>query len=80
MKQPRKLTRNEKESVLAQGLNPDKYMVQETTDFYLKIIHKESGEVKRVDRYARMKKGDKRYGIKKKTEGVKTSTGNKIHE
>ena len=80
MKQPRKPTRNEKESILAQGLNPDKWMVQELTDFYMRIIHKETGQAKRIDRYAKLKKGEKYDVYKKKTEGVKTSTGNKIHE
>ena len=59
LKQPKKPTRNEKEAILASGLNPDKWSVVKLTDFYMTIVHKETGEQKRIDRYARLKKGEK---------------------
>ena len=66
MKQPRKPTRQEKESMVAQNLNPLKWAVLETSDFYMKIINKETGQIKRIDRYAKMKKGESNIDWKKK--------------
>lgn len=60
MKQPKKLTREQKIAVSAHGLNPDNWMLVEQTEFYLKIIHKSSEKIRRVDRYAIPKKGGKR--------------------
>lgn len=60
MKQPKRLTREQKIAVSANGLNPDNWMLVEQTEFYLKIIHKPSNKIRRVDRYAIPKKGAKR--------------------
>lgn len=60
MKQPKKLTREQKIAVSAHGLNPDNWMLIEQTEFYLKIIHKTSDKTRRIDRYAIPKKGGKR--------------------
>lgn len=60
MKQPKKLTREQKIAVSASGLNSDNWMLIEQSEFYLKIIHKSSGKIGRVDRYAIPKKGAKR--------------------
>lgn len=60
MKQPKKLTREQKIAVSAHGLNPDNWMLVEQTEFYLKIIHKSSEKIRRVDRYAIPKKGVER--------------------
>lgn len=60
MKQPKKLTREQKEAVSASGFLPDNWMLVEQTEFYLKIIHKSSGKTRRVDRYAIQKKGVKK--------------------
>lgn len=59
MKQPKKLTREQKIAVSASGLNAENWMLVEQTEFYLKIIHKRSGKTRRVDRYAIPKKGGK---------------------
>lgn len=59
MKQAKKLTREQKIAVSAHGLNPDNWMLVEQTEFYLKIIHKSSEKIRRVDRYAISKKGGK---------------------
>lgn len=60
MKQPKKLTREQKIVVSANGLNPDNWMLIEQTEFYLKIIHKSSGKARIVDRYKIPKKGGMR--------------------
>lgn len=60
MKRPKKLTREQKVAVSAHGLNPNNRMLIEQTEFYLKIIHMASGKIRRVDRYAIPKKGERR--------------------
>lgn len=60
MKQPKKLTREQKHAVSAAGLAPEKWMLVEQTEFYLKIINKTSGKTRRIDRYAIPKKGERR--------------------
>lgn len=59
MKQPKKLTREQKIAVSAAGLKADNWALAGQTEFYLKIINKESGTTKRIDRYAIPKKGGK---------------------
>lgn len=59
MKQPKKLTREQKIAVSAQGYVADNWMLVEETEFYLKIINKSSGKTRRVDRYVIPKKGGK---------------------
>ena len=58
MKQPKKLTREQKIVVSAAGLNVNNWMLVEQTDFYLKIIHKVSKKIRRIDRCAIPKKGE----------------------
>ena len=60
MKQPKRLTREQKLAVSVSGLNAENWMLVEQTEFYLKIIHKTSGKTRRVDRYAILKKGGRR--------------------
>lgn len=60
MKQPKKLTREQKMAVSAAGLNADNWALIEQTEFYLKIVHKTSGKTRRIDRYAIPKKGERR--------------------
>lgn len=60
MKQPKRLTREQKLAVSATGYLPDNWMLVEQTEFYLKIIHKTSGKTRRIDRYAIPKKGGKK--------------------
>lgn len=57
MKQPKKLTRQLKEAVSAYGLNADNWMLLKDGDTYVKIIHKESGKTRIIDKFARPKKG-----------------------
>lgn len=60
MKQPKKLTREQKIAVSANNLNPDNWALVRQTEFYLKIINKTSGTIREVGRYAILKKGGKR--------------------
>lgn len=60
MKNPKRLTREQKVAVFSAGLNAENWMLVEQTEFYLKIIHKTSGKTRRVDRYAIPKKGGRR--------------------
>lgn len=60
MKNPKRLTLEQKKTVSAAGLNADNWMLVEQTEFYLKIIHKTSGKIRRIDRYAIPKKGEKK--------------------
>lgn len=57
MKRPKRLTREQKIFVSAQGYNPDSWMLEEETEFYLKIVNKTTGARRRVDKYAVKKKG-----------------------
>lgn len=59
MKNLKRLTREQKIAVSASGLNPDNWLLIEQTEFYLKIIHKSSEKIMRVDRYKLPKKGER---------------------
>lgn len=51
MKQPKRLTRQQKQIVTANGLNAGNWMLAEETDFYLKLINKETGKKRAVDKF-----------------------------
>lgn len=53
MKNPKKLTRQQKECLSAHYLNADNWVLVEETDFYLKIINKQTGKRKSVDKFRR---------------------------
>lgn len=53
MKQPKKLTRQQKECLSAHHLNADNWALVEETDFYLKIINKQTGARKSVGKFRR---------------------------
>ncbi|MEY8331242.1 hypothetical protein AALB81_18290 [Lachnospiraceae bacterium 48-33] len=57
MKQPKKLTLEQKKAVSAYHLNPKNWMLVEDMGTYLKIVHKTSKNVKFVDKYAGRKGG-----------------------
>lgn len=59
MKQPKKLTRTQKEIIRSHGLNEKDYMVQKESDFYLVLKHRTNGTLKRIDNYL-IKNGGKR--------------------
>lgn len=52
MKQPKRLTRDQKVILSAQGLVADNYMLEKETDFYLVVVHKFTGKSRRIDKYA----------------------------
>lgn len=56
MKQPKKLTLRQKECLTAHHLDASKWMLVEETDFYLKVIHKETGVRKSLDKFRREKR------------------------
>lgn len=53
MKNPKRLTREQKEIVSSHGLNARNWALVEETEFYLKIINKESGKTRMVDKFRR---------------------------
>ena len=55
MKNPKKLTRTQKEIVSSHGLNPNDWALIEETEFYYKLINKTSGIKKSVDKFKRRK-------------------------
>ncbi|MCI8719094.1 MAG: hypothetical protein K1W19_13585 [Lachnospiraceae bacterium] len=57
MKQPKKLTLEQKKAVSTYHLNPKNWMLVEDMGAYLKIVHKTSRNVKFVDKYAGGKGG-----------------------
>lgn len=54
MKQPKRLTREQKEAVAAARFNPTNWMLVDETEFYLKIIHKGTGIIRSVDKFRRL--------------------------
>lgn len=53
MKQPKKLTLEQKRCLTAHHLVAKNWMLVEETEFYLKIINKESGKTKMIDKFRR---------------------------
>lgn len=53
MKQAKKLTQQQKECLSAHHLKADDWALVEETDFYLKIIIKQTGARKSVDKFRR---------------------------
>lgn len=53
MKQPKKLTRTQKEIVHSHGYNVDKWMLRKETPFKLYLVHKENGKRLTVDNFKR---------------------------
>lgn len=56
MKQAKKLTRSQKEIVSKNGLRPDRWMFISDSEFEIKIIHKYSGNIRNIEKYAIKKK------------------------
>lgn len=56
MKNPKRLTRQQKECLSAHYLNANNWMLIEETEFYLKIINKETGRTKMVDKFRKVGK------------------------
>lgn len=56
MKQPKKLTRDQKVCLSAHSLNWKEWMLIEETEFHYRIINKNSRVVKSVDKFKRSKR------------------------
>jgi hypothetical protein len=56
MKQPKRLTRSQKECLSAYILKANDWMLVEETEFYLKVINKETGKTKMLDKFRREKR------------------------
>ena len=58
MKQPKKLSREQKEIVSNNNLNADQWMLVEELEFYLKIMNKGTSKIKMITRFPKkLKKG-----------------------
>lgn len=57
MKNPKRLTREQKICLSEHYLDPKEWMLVEETDFFLKLIHKETEKRKTIDKFLRRKKG-----------------------
>lgn len=53
---PKKLTREQKECLSAHYLNCKDWMLVEETDFYYRIINKNTGVIKSVDKFRRVRR------------------------
>ncbi len=51
MKRAKRLSRRQKECLTAHYLDASKWMLVEETEFYLKVIHKETGARKTLDKF-----------------------------
>ncbi len=51
MKQPKKLTRDQKQIVSVNNLNPKEWMLIEDLGSYLSIFNKSTGATKRITKY-----------------------------
>lgn len=56
MKQPTKLTREQKEMASSQGLNPNDWMLEKKSDFYLYLVKKDGTQKKHIDAFIRRRK------------------------
>ena len=56
MKQGKPLTRTQKEIVSAHYLNAKELSLVLETEFYLKIVHKVSGETRTIDKFRKSKR------------------------
>lgn len=56
MKQPKRLTRKQKECLSAQDLNWREWLLLEETEFSYRLVHKVTGRIKRVDKFVKRRK------------------------
>ena len=56
MKQPKKLTRNQKQCVASHMLNPENWMLVQEMEFYLRIINKQTGQTRMIDKFRKSKR------------------------
>lgn len=51
MKRPKRLTRTQKEIISNHGLKPDEWALIVETEFYYRLINKQTGTIKSVDKF-----------------------------
>ena len=56
MKQPKKLTRKQKECLSGHQMNWHDWMFVDETDFSYRVIHKRTGAIKRVDKFIKKRR------------------------
>lgn len=56
MKNPKKLTRTQKEIVSAHGLNTEHWSLVQEMEFYLRIINKQTGQTRMIDKFRKSKR------------------------
>ena len=56
MKQPKRLTYEQKLIVSSHNLNPNQWMFVEELEFYIKIIHMDTGVTKLIDKFRKCKR------------------------
>lgn len=56
MKQPKKLTREQKQLVTANNLNPKDWMFVDDLGSYIKVINKETNHIKMITKFPRKEK------------------------
>ena len=56
MKNPKKLTRTQKEMVSAHGLNAEHWSLVQEMEFYLRIINKQTGQTRMIDKFRKSKR------------------------
>lgn len=58
MKQPKKLTREQKEIVAGHSMNPKDWMFVSESDFSITVCRKDRPEIKKIlDKFKKMKRG-----------------------
>lgn len=59
MKRAKRLTRNQKECLSAHHLKADDWQLVSESEFYYKVIHKETKQIKTLDKFRREKRNGK---------------------
>lgn len=66
MKQPKRLTREQKEIVAGHNMNPKEWMYIEESDMTITVYHKTKGIKKIIDKFKKLKRSPD-YGKSKRT-------------
>lgn len=55
MSRPKRLTREQKIIIASHGLNPNQWLLLQETEFFLKLVDKETGKKYNTDKFLRGK-------------------------
>ena len=53
MSRPKRLTREQKIIIASHGLNPNQWLLLQETEFFLKLVDKETGKKYNTDKFLR---------------------------